>query len=223
MDIEALFSVSYGLYTISSKNQAGKLNGYIGNTAFQITAEPIQFAVCCHKNNFTTSCIDESKVFSVSVLSEDTDSSVFGEFGFKSGKDIEKFTSKNHIIGKTGAPIFTENVVAYIECKVTNKVDVGTHFMFIGEVVDAKVLDSNKIPMTYDYYHKKRKGVAPKNASTFVDLKQIKPKEEKMAEETIYKCDVCGYTTENDGSFENLPEDWVCPVCGVGKDQFSAE
>jgi rubredoxin len=169
--------------------------------------------------------IKESKVFTASVLCQDTPLSFIGRFGFKSGRDIDKFEGINYRIGETKAPVVIDNAVAYLEAKVTQEVDVGTHTIFIGELVDADVI-AEKACMTYDYYHKVKRGTTPKAAPSYVEEKKIEaPKAPK------YECNICGYVYDPalgdpDGgikpgtSFEELPDDWVCPVCGVDKDDF---
>lgn len=231
MQIETLFKISYGLYVISSKNRDNKPNGYVGNTAFQITASPAQIAIGCNKDNYTSQCIDDSGLFSISILPEDTDPSIFGTFGYQSGRDIEKFQGKDYMLGDTGCPILTENIIGFLECKVTNKVDVGTHYLYIGEVVEAKILNSVKQPMTYDYYHKVKNGSAPKNAPTYIDPELLEKTTSEKSQK--YKCSVCGYTIDMEKGdpshgiepgqkFEDLPDNWVCPICGVSKDKFHA-
>jgi len=107
MNIEAFFKISYGLYAVCSKS-GSKLNGYISNTVFQVTAEPAQFAISCSKNIFTTGIISESKTFSISVLEKDTGPNVI----YRSGRDTDKFTGLNYKTGKTGVPILLDNTIA---------------------------------------------------------------------------------------------------------------
>jgi len=120
MNIEAFFKLTYGLYVVSSASK-GKLNGYVSNTVFQVTAEPPQIAIACSKNNLTTSFIEQSRVFSVSVLEKDANAEVIGTFGYKSGKEIEKFDNANYKTGKNGVPILLDNAIASFECEVVLK------------------------------------------------------------------------------------------------------
>lgn len=156
MNLKSLHKLSYGLYVVTSK-KGDKLNGQIANTVFQVTSEPPTIAVSINKNNLTWEYIKDSGAFAVSVLCVDTPLSFIGRFGFKSGRDINKFEGINYKFGETGAPIVTDNAVSYLEARVTKEVDVGTHTIFIGEVVGADVLMEAKC-MTYDFYHEVKRG-----------------------------------------------------------------
>ena len=231
MNLNALHKISYGLYVVCSKN-GDKKNGQIANTVFQVTSEPQTIAVSINKQNLTHEYIDKSKVFTVSILSAETPMKLIGTFGFKSGRDIDKFQNVKFKLSKHSVPLILDYTIAYFEAEVINKIDVGTHTIFVGKVVDAEVLSDDK-PMTYEYYHQVKGGFSPKTAPTYSSMvDKPKNKEEKKMEK--YVCDVCGYVydpekgdpdngIEPGAPFENLPDDWVCPVCGAGKDQFSKE
>ncbi|MDW8165719.1 MAG: rubredoxin [Elusimicrobiota bacterium] len=227
MDLKALYKIGYGMYIVATKNKEGKFNGQIANTVFQVTADPPQIAVCLNKQNLTTEYLKESKIFSVSILTEQTPMKFIGQFGFKSGRDIDKFNGVNYKIGISGAPVVLDYTAAYIEAEVVSYTDVGSHIVFVGKVVNAEVINE-ETPMTYAYYHILKKGKSPKTAPTYIDEKNLEQKESKMKK---YVCSVCGYIYDPEKgdpengikpgtSFEELPQDWVCPVCGVGKDQF---
>jgi flavin reductase (DIM6/NTAB) family NADH-FMN oxidoreductase RutF/rubredoxin len=221
IDFEALFRISYGLYIVCSGDKA-KGNGFISNTVFQVTAEPARFAACCNKDNYTAQFIQKSGIFSVSVLHKDTSSDIFGRFGYKSGKDFDKMEGMQIRYGETGVPIVLNDAIAILECKVVQTFDVGTHFLFIGELVQSEMLNDTLEPITYLYYRQIKKGVAPKNAPTYVD----KSKLEKTATVSAFKkfkCTACGYIydEEKEGKkFADLPDDWVCPICGSEKEDF---
>ena len=166
MDLKTLHKISYGLYIVSSF-KGNKLNGQIANTVFQVTAEPPKVAVCLNKENLTHSMVEESGVFSVSVLEQETPFKFIGLFGFRSGRDIEKFAGVEYKTGKTGAPVVLDHVLAYMEFKVVMKVDAGTHTLFIGKLEEAETLKEGK-PLTYEYYHRVLKGKAPKTATTYI-------------------------------------------------------
>ena len=170
MNPNALFKLGYGLYIVSSKN-GDKLNGQIANTVFQITSEPATLAVSINKKNLTWEYIKASKVFAVSVIDQDTPLPFIGKFGFKSGRDGDKLAGVNYKIGQTGAPLILDNTTSYLEAKVTGEMDVGTHTIFIGEIVDGDVLN-DKPSMSYEYYHQVKRGTTPKTAPSYVDLKK---------------------------------------------------
>jgi len=150
MNLKALYMISYGLYVVSSR-KGERLNGQIANTVFQITSEPPTIAVSINKNNLTHEFIRGSKVLTVSILSQDTPLSFIGNFGFKSGREIDKFEGIDYKIGKTQAPVVIDNTVAYLEARIIQEVDVGTHTIFIGEVIDTEILTGEEC-MTYAYY-----------------------------------------------------------------------
>lgn len=225
MDPKALQKIGYGMYVIGAAKD-GKLNAQIANTVFQITSEPPTIAVSINKKNLTHEYITASRAFSASVLCQSTPLSFIGRFGFKSGREIDKLEGVGYRLGVTGSPIVTDYAASCMETKVTTQVDMGTHTVFIGEVVDAEVL-RDEVCMTYEYYHEVKRGSTPKTAPSYVAEKEEK-KEVGMAK---YRCLVCGYIYEPEHgdpdngvkpgtAFEDLPDDWVCPVCGADKSQF---
>ncbi len=227
MNTSALHKISYGLYIVSSiKND--KFNGQIANTFFQTTSEPPTCAICINKKNLTYNYIEASKVFTVSVLEQDTPMKFIGQFGFKSGRDIDKFKNIKYKLGKTGVPIVLEYAVSYFEFEVIDSMDTGTHTLFIGKLIDAEIIQ-DKEPMTYAYYHKVKGGLSPKSAPTYIKETINNNKgEDKMIK---YRCTLCGYIYDPEKGdpdsgikpgtpFEKIPEDWVCPVCGANKSQF---
>lgn len=172
MNPKVLHKISYGLYVVCSKNE-DKINGQIANAIFQVTAEPKTIAVSINKQNLTHEFIKKSKVFSVSILSENTPMKFIGTFGFKSGRDINKFIDVKYKFGKTKTPIILDNTLAYFEVKTKNKIDIGTHTIFIGKVEDGEILTEGN-PLTYEFYHKVKGGFSPKTAPTYsgeVDIK----------------------------------------------------
>lgn len=225
INFEALFKLSYGLYIVCAGDKKHG-NGFISNTFFQVTAEPAQFASCCNKDNYTAELIEKYGCFSATVLHENTAPDIFSRFGYKSGRDLDKMESMNVQYGSTGAPIVLNDGAAFLECKVVQKIDVGTHWLFIGELVDAQILDDTLIPITYVHYRNVKKGLAPKNAPTYIDKSKLQSKPEAAMETKKtgqYKCAVCGYIHDEDDEgvkFEDLPKDWVCPICGAEKEDF---
>jgi ferric-chelate reductase [NAD(P)H] len=165
MNENALYTLNYGVYIVSTKSK-DQLNGQIANVVFQVTAEPPKIAICLNKKNLTHDLIEESGIFSVSVLGECCTMKLIGTFGFKSGRDIDKFANNNYMIGKNGAPIVTASAVAYLECEVENKTDVGSHTLFVAKVTEGDLLQEDA-PMTYSYYHTELKGKEPEAAPTY--------------------------------------------------------
>lgn len=234
MDISSFFKVTYGLYLVCSRD-GNNFNGHVSNTVFQITAQPAQFAVASHKNNLTSKYIQKSKVLSICVLQQDVNLEFLGPWGFKSGTNVDKFRGIKYKIGITGAPIVLEKTIAYIECEVVNEIDTGTHILFIGKAIDAEIIDHFAKPLTYDYYRGVIKGLSPENSPTYTVHELESPKhhvEPPEAEKPKrYQCTVCGYIYEPEEgdpdsgiapgtAFEDIPDDWYCPVCGVSKKDF---
>ena len=166
MDLKALYKIGYGVYVVCSR-KGDRFNGQIANTLFQVTSEPPTVAVSINKKNLTYEFIQESRVFTASVLCQETPLSFIGHFGFKSGREINKLEGVEYKIGVTGAPVVLENTVSYIEVKVTHEFDAGTHTIFVGEVVGADVVN-NKTTMTYEYYQQVKRGITPKTAPSYV-------------------------------------------------------
>jgi len=169
MELMALHKLSYGLYVVGS-GEGDRRNAQIANTVFQVTSEPPVIAVSINKNNLTHEFIQQSRVFAASVLRKTTPLSFIGRFGFKSGRDSDKLSGINYKIGETGAPIVLDNAVAYVEARVIKEVDVGTHTIFIGELVAAEVLTEEEC-MTYEYYHRVKRGTTPKAAPVYIKEK----------------------------------------------------
>ena len=215
--------MGYGMYLITSVKE-GKPNVQIANVVFQVTSQPIQLAICVNKHNLTHEYIESSGVFGVSILSEDTPMTFIGKFGFKSGRDTDKFSFVAYDWSSEQIPLVTEHSVGVIALKVVSRLELLTHTLIVGEVLQGRVLNE-KVPMTYAHYHLVKKGISPEFAPTFVSIKERSQKMEH------YVCAVCGYEydpsmgdpdgmVESGTPFEDIPDDWVCPVCGVGKDQF---
>jgi flavin reductase (DIM6/NTAB) family NADH-FMN oxidoreductase RutF len=166
MDLNALHKIVYGMYVIGS-HRGTKLNGQIANTVFQVTSEPPTVAVSINKTNLTNEFIRASRVFSASVLCQAAPLRFIGDFGFRSGRDVDKTKGVNYKIGKTGAPVFLDNATAYLEAEVLQEVDAGTHTIFIGKVVAAEVLSDDPC-LTYEYYHEQKRGTTPKTAPSYI-------------------------------------------------------
>ena len=219
---QALFKVSYGIYIVCSGNKE-KGNGFIANTVFQVASEPVKFAVCCNKNNYTSELIQKTGAFSASVLEINTQPQLFSIFGYKSGRDIDKMGGFNVKYGQTGTPIVLDSGVAFLEFKLVDTIDVGTHYMFIGDLLNAEVIDDSKEPITYQYYRQVKHAISPKIAPTYIDVSKLELKVQEEADLKKYKCTICGYIydeAKEEVKFKDLPEDWTCPLCGAEKTDF---
>lgn len=197
MNTNALFKIGYGLYILTA-NEQGKDNGCIVNTVMQVTSDPCQIAVCVNKNNYTCEMIQRTRKFNVSVLAEGVSFDVFKTFGYQSGRNIDKFANfYDTKRSNNGVLYITKDTNAYFSAWVKQEIDLGTHIMFIAQLVDAEVL-SDKPTVTYDFYQK-----------------NIKPKPQTTASKG-WRCKICGYIYEG----ENLPSDFICPICKHGAVDF---
>ena len=200
MDANALFKISYGLFVLSA-NDGKKDNACIINTLQQVSSDPLMVTVAVNKSNYTHDIIDKTGLFTASVISEAANFELFKRFGFQSGKSVDKFENFPHYLRAVNKTLaVTEGTCAYISAEVVKKLDLGSHTLFAAKVEEAKIL-SDTPPATYAYYHA-----------------NIKPKAETKKEtgKTIWRCKICGYEYEG----ENLPDDFVCPICKHGKIDF---
>lgn len=166
MDPNILHNLSYGMYIVSSF-KAEALNGQIANTVFQITSEPATVAISINKQNLTHEFIEASGIFSISILAEETPLPFIGRFGFRTGRKEDKFNGVKFFKLASGCPIVSDNSLGYLEARVINKFDCGTHTLFLGEITESKIMSVGK-PMTYDYYHQVKRGTTPATAPTFI-------------------------------------------------------
>ncbi len=193
MDMSVLHKISYGLFVVTAEDYE-KPNGCIINTAMQVTDNPLQISITIQKANLTHDFIKNTGIFNISTISEDADFSLFRHFGFQKGRQTHKFENfRDAAKSENGLYYITRGCNSYISAKVVNSVDLGTHTAFIAEVTDGEVLST--VPSaTYAYYHS-----------------NIKPQPQKPAK-SGYRCKICGYLYEG----EEIPSDFVCPLCGHG-------
>ena len=216
MDSNILASLSYGVYAIGVKGEQ-EPSACIVNTVIQVTnTNPPIIAVSMHHDNYSHERIRETGIFSVSVFSEDTSGAVIGALGFNSGRDANKLKNVRHRVLAEGVPVIKENCCCWFLCNVVGSVETATHTVFLAEVVAG----SEKVtgtPMSYTYYHEVLKGSAPKNAPTH----RANPSSTAQTDAGRFICTVCGYIySDPDLPFEELPEDWLCPICGMPKSVF---
>ena len=195
-DNRALFNIGYGLYVVTTKN-GDKDNGLIVNTVSQLTDNPKRIAVTVNKQNYSYHVIKNTGVLNVNCLSESAPFKVFEKFGFQSGRNVNKFEGCSPLRSDNGLVYLPHYINSYMSLKVENYVDLGTHGMFICSVTEARVLNDEP-SMTYSYYQN-----------------NVKPKPQTKNKKG-YVCKVCGYIYEG----ENLPEDFVCPLCKHGASDF---
>jgi len=166
MDPNVLHNLSYGMYVVSS-SKGDLINAQIANTVFQITSEPATIGISINNKNLTCEYIEFSQRFALSVLDESTPLPFIGNFGFKSGRDGDKFRGINFVKLASGCPVVLDNALCYVEAKVVSKLDCFTHTLFIGEVAASRMLKTGR-PMTYDYYHQVKRGTTLSSAPTFI-------------------------------------------------------
>lgn len=167
MDASALFKFSSGLYVVSAAGE-GRAAGCIVNTGLQVTSDPLQVSVTINKANVTAGAVRNAGHFALAVVDETADMLFVGRFGFRSSADFDKFEGIASDVAVTGDPYPTEHVCSFVACEVVQTLDVGTHLVFVGRVVDAGNL-SDEPPMTYAYYHGTLKGKTPPKASSYVE------------------------------------------------------
>ena len=196
MDTKALFKIGYGLYVLTAKDE--KDNGCIINTVMQVTSNPLQIAIAVNKRNYTNEIIQKTRKFNLSILSEKADFSIYEHFGYKSGRDIDKFaTFYETKRSPNGLFYITKGTNAYMSAYVQHEMDLGTHSLFIGQLVASESLSDDK-SATYDYYQN-----------------NVKPKPENTVKKG-WRCKICGYIYEG----EKLPADYICPICKHGAVDF---
>lgn len=210
MNTNTFRNMSYGVYVVTSMDN-GRPIGCIANSIMQITSSPATVAISINHDNYTNGCIAKTGFFAFSILSEASAPDIIGTFGFKSSRDTDKFTNISYDM-KQGLPIINASC-GYVVCRVINTMETSTHTVFLGEVVDADVLDTTSPAMTYAYYHNVIKGKSPKNAPTYLQENEPEPPKKRLGR---WECQVCGYIYEG----ESLPQDFKCPVCGQGADKF---
>ena len=170
VDRRVFGDLCYGLYIVTSRD-GDRLNGQIVNTVIQVTSDPPRVAVIINKENLTHEYILKSKVFGVSVLDESTPMKFLGPFGFRSGRDTDKFKEVEFKEGITGCPLVTEHAISLLEAEVFDQIDLGSHTIFVGDTVNSEVLRDGQ-PLTYQYYRDFLKGKSPPRAPTYTPGKK---------------------------------------------------
>ena len=195
MNMKALHNIGYGLYLLTT-NDGKRDNGMIVNTVVQVSSSPERIAVTVNKNNYSHDTAKASGIMNICFLTEETPFKVYEHFGFQSGRDVDKFADCTPPRSENGLVYLPKYINSYLSLSVINYIDLGSHGMFICDITEAKVI-SDAPTMSYAYYHK---NVKPK------------PAEKKKG----YICTVCGYVHPE----EELPDDFVCPLCKHGREVF---
>ncbi len=221
MDTKILRSLSYGVYIVSSMD-GERPCGCAANSIMQITSDPRTVAASINRANYTNELIKKTGRFAISILAEDSDPAIIGIFGFKSSKEYDKFDDFEHEM-VDGLPIIKDSC-GYMELKVIDSIETSTHTIFIGEMTEGAVF-KGRTPMTYAYYHDVVKGKTGRNAPTYMpEIDSDKTSQSDEAASTTpsgkWVCKRCGYVYDGDVPFEELPESWSCPLCGVPKSSF---
>lgn len=196
MDQKALWKLTYGVYLLTAR-EGVRDNGCIINTAVQVAANPDRISIAVIKGGLTHDMVRASGMFNLSALTEETPFAFFRHFGMQCGRDTDKFADASGMRRSENGLYYLENAAAYLSCRVTASVDLGSHTLFIGEVTDGEVLRGAPL-CTYAYYQTNIK-TAPQ------------PLKKKG-----WICSVCGYVYEGD----EVPEDFLCPLCRHGKEDF---
>lgn len=218
MNLSVLQKLTYGLYVVGAFKD-GKAVGCVINTCFQVTSERPLLAISLNKSNYTLDAIREFKRFSLSIVAEDTNPEIIGRFGFLCSRDVDKYENFGYEVA-AGAPYVKGQFAGRLFLQAEQFVDCETHVLVIARLTDT--IPGSGTPMTYEYYHRVVKGKAPKSAPTYC-CGDTAGSDEKPAEKPSaatkrrYECDVCGYVVEVDGE---LPDDYVCPLCGVDRSHF---
>ncbi len=224
IDRAAFHKLSCGLYIIGSK-AGGRFAGCVVNTVLQVTSKPFQLSVTLNKENATTKAVQESGRFTASVVDEAMGMETIGCFGFHTSAELDKFGEVAHAFDACGVPYLEQDCSAWFSCRVVDSIDVGTHVVFIGEVEENGVL-AGPHPMTYSFYHLVKGGKTPPRASSYTgegsssDVAADNAAGAKAAEgaglKHAWRCTICGHIEYVD----ELPENFSCPVCGVGPEHF---
>lgn len=223
IDRSAFHKLSSGLYIVCTESE-DKFYGCVINTLLQLTSKPFQVSIALNKENATTQAVQKSGRFSASVVDESMDLETIGLFGFRSSHDIDKFAGSEYSIAAGSMPYIERHCCAWFACKVVDSVDVGTHIVFIGEVEESATLGDTH-PMTYEFYHSVKGGKTPPKASAYtgepdsaaaVSGSDVSEGAADAKPRYGWRCRVCGFIVEMD----ELPDNYLCPVCGAGKDMF---
>jgi flavin reductase (DIM6/NTAB) family NADH-FMN oxidoreductase RutF/rubredoxin len=216
MDTTALFKLSYGLYVVGVQAE-NKFGGCIVDAVVQIEAgsKPV-IMVSSGTNNLTNALIKKTGEFTLSVLGANVDPFVVANFGFQSARDADKWANVPYTL-KNGLPVLNQ-AIAHLHCKLIEVTkELATHTMFLAEVVDAEKTGDTAKPLLYNDYQTDMKAASLEAFKKFKETGTVPVAASAKAQ---WRCSICGYVYDGEIPFEDLPPDWACPLCGVGKDMF---
>ena len=232
MDRKAFRALSSGLYLITSHIGERKV-GCVVNTFLQVASEPPTVTVALNKENATTEAVRETGRYAATVLSQDAPLELIGTFGFHTSADTDKFATCDYAIDEADIPYVKAHGLARFSVRVTETIDVGTHYLFVGVVEESEVLAEGE-PLTYAYYHAVKGGKTPPKAASYnpegdpegsTAAAPAPASADASADEApaagkrvAWRCMICGYVEE--GYPDGLPEDYSCPICGAPRDMF---
>lgn len=199
----AIFKLSYGLFYLGA-SYGENSNVCVINTVAQVTQEPIRISVTVQKTSCTASLIEKSGAFSVGIMGADASLDDIAHFGQTSGNDTNKMSGYDFTIDKLSNPVYSKGCIATLCGKVIQTIDLGTHYLFIADLVDAEII-SDAAPITYADYRAMKSGKSITTQSTA---------------NASWQCSVCHYIYDGEIPFEDLPDDYICPVCKKGKNVF---
>ncbi len=200
MNRKAMYDLSYGVFVLATR-AGDRVNACITNTCIQVANDPTRIAIAVINKNYTCELIKESGVFCLTLLNTDCSADTIARFGYQSGRDVDKFAEFTPPVDLNGVPYLSWQSCSYLSGKVVDSIDLGSHTLFIAEVVDAEKTAGGE-PLTYAYYQKNLKS-----------RPQAAPAEKKIVG---WRCKICGYVYEG----ETLPADYICPLCGHLADDF---
>ncbi|MBP3749005.1 MAG: flavin reductase [Ruminobacter sp.] len=208
MNGNILKNISHGVYVIGVIDENGRQCGCIVDALLQATVTPLGIEVCTNKKSYTTQCIRNAREFTVSILQENASPELIANFGYQSAATANKWENTEHEL-LDGIPVIKNSLGAF-KVRVFHELELSTHMLWSCEVVDTMDGVSAEEPMTYRYYQNNVAASTSSSASS----------KASPAEKETYTCGVCGYHYDGDIPFEELPDDWVCPQCGMSKECF---
>lgn len=218
MDLDALYKLTHGLYVLGAKDGARNV-GSIVDAVMQVANKPVAIAVSCTNTSFTKECIEKTGEFSLSVLCKKINPFIIANFGYQTSRKVNKWDNVDYY-EEGGLPFLKDNLAVF-RCKALYSYKLESNTLFVAEVVSA-ASSRNDEPLTYLDYRSYFKEKVMESFQQYVNEKKGKIMADNN-EGKKWVCTVCGYVYDGEVPFEDLPEDWLCPLCGVGKELFELQ